>query len=144
MLVTSISLPANYVALWRLKKRQIMQFGARYLRICMRQQLRRGVMRRYNRGHGQCQIVTARFTAAEYDSLHAVAAALRVSVSSLVFGIIKLWQKPSRHCWPWEVASNYDCRSTCWRPYAGFVEEDLLFLVLRKPLDHRQLALTVY
>ena len=97
MQITSISLPKQYVALWRKHRRNIMHFAERYLRLRMRDTTVRNSTRRYNRMNGPCVVVTARFSEVEYDTLHAVASALRVSVSSLVFGVIKLWQKPSRH-----------------------------------------------
>ncbi len=133
MQITSISLPKSHVAIWRKHRKDIMLFAERYLRLAMRNPTMRNCTRRYNRSNGPCAVITARFSGVEYDTLHAVASALRVSASSLIFGIIKLWQKPSRHQWPWMVESNYDFKEICWRTYAGLIEENLLFYITRKP-----------
>lgn len=126
-LVTSVSLPADVAAFWREKRVEIMRYAERFLRIQMRNSVRRAVTRRYNR-NGECfTIVTTRFSAAEYDTLHFVAASLRVSVSSLVYGLIKLWLKPSRRALRRFFATNYDCPPQKWDPEGGFMEENLIF-----------------
>ena len=97
MLTTSVSLPVAFASLWRKKQAEMMRLATRMLRIQFSQsQVRRGVTRRYNRISGDFVIVTTRFTEAEYDTLHSAAAAFRVSVSWLVYQIIKMWLKPSR------------------------------------------------
>lgn len=126
-LITSVSLPQNSAVHWRLHRREIMAFAERFLRIQMRGEIRRSVARTYNREPGPFEIVTTRFSAAEYDTLHYVAASLRVSVSSLVHGIIRLWLKPSRRAIGRFIASNYDCEIVKWDPEAGFIQENLLF-----------------
>ena len=126
-LTTSVSLPQISVQHWRRHRSQIMAFAGRFLRIQMRSAIRRSVTRSYNRSSGPCVIVTARFTPTEYDTLHYVAASLRVSVSSLVHGIIQLWLKPARRAIRQFIASNYDCNIVKWDPEAGFIEENLVF-----------------
>lgn len=126
-LTTSISLPAGFQHYWRDKHMEIMQIAERYLRVCMRNELRRGVTRRYNRGMGEYKIVTTRFTAAEYDTLHYVAASLRVSVSALIYGLIRLWLKPARRARNHNIMTNYECELIKWDPEAGLVQENLIF-----------------
>lgn len=127
-LITSISLPEATARLWRSRKREILQFGERYLRIQMRNQMRREVTRTYNRRPGERFVITTtRFTTGEYDTFHYIAAALRVSVSLLIYGLIKLWQKPSRRAIRRYFCSNYSATATKWDPEAGFFEEYLTF-----------------
>ncbi|MBS0618200.1 MAG: hypothetical protein JSR44_08425 [Spirochaetes bacterium] len=127
-LISSVSLPETSALLWRSKKREILRFGERYLRIQMRNQLRREVTRTYNRKPDEKFVITTtRFTTAEYDTFHYIAAALRVSVSFLIYGLIKLWQKPSRRAMRRYFCSNYSATTTKWDPEAGFAEESLIF-----------------
>lgn len=126
-IVTSVSLPRSAAILWRAHHTEIMAFAERFLRIRMRCEIRRGVARTYNRTAEPFSIVTARFTPAEYDSLHYVAASLRVSVSSLIHGLIRLWLKPSRRAVCRFIASNYDYDIVKWDPEAGFIQENLIF-----------------
>ena len=126
-ITTSVSLPAAYAVYWRTAHQEIMLFAERYLRLCLRHDLRRAVPRRYNRAAGEYAIVTTRFTAAEYDTLHYVASSLRISVSSLVYGIIRLWLKPARRAVRRFFATNYECSIVKWDPEAGYVEENLTF-----------------
>lgn len=127
-LITSVSLPGAEATLWRGRKREILLFGQRYLRMQLRKQMRREVTRTYNRRPGEKFVITTtRFTAAEYDTFHYIAASLRVSVSSLIYGLIKLWQKPSRRAIRRFFASNYYAQSSKWDVEAGFSEEFLTF-----------------
>lgn len=135
ILTTSVSLPANVAQLWRQQKAEIMQFAGRYLRTRMRQEVRRGVTCAYNRGKGEYIIVTTRFTAEEHDSLHCVAQALRVSVSSLIYGLILLWLKPSRRAIRRFFITNYYCSTEKWDPEAGFLEQGLSFWRVKSPHD---------
>ncbi len=95
MLTTSVSLPVKLSEVWRGSQRAIMALAVRSLRVQMRNgEIRRGVKRRYNRMAGGFEIVTTRLTEAEYDTLHCAAAAMRVSVSWLVYHcMILLWMK---------------------------------------------------
>lgn len=93
MLTTSVSLPAKAASVWRRRQRRIL----RLVPVVLAQQakgskLRRGVKRRYNRGRGKYAIVTTQFSAEQYDTLHAAAAAMRVSVSWLIYQLIILWK----------------------------------------------------
>lgn len=126
-LITSVSLPADVSRYWQKHHKEILLFAERYLRLRMRRQVRRSTTRSYNRSGTAFAIVTTRFTPAEYDTLHYVAAALRVSVSSLVAGLIKLWLKPSRRAIQRFFATNYDWHAPKWDPEAGFIEENLTF-----------------
>jgi hypothetical protein len=125
--ITSVSLPENSALCWQANKREIMLFAERYLRLCMRKEFKRAVTRRYNRSSGALRRVTTRFTAAEYDTLHYVAATLRMSVSLLIHGLICLWLKPARRAQgnPW--VSNYSCAAGKWDPEAGMIEEEIVF-----------------
>lgn len=128
IVITSISLPAGAALMWRGRKKEILQYGARYLRLQMRNQLRREIARTYNRKPGENFVITTtRFTAAEYDTFHYIAAALRVSVSFLIYGLIQLWKKPARRAIRRYFCSNYSATTTKWDPEAGFVEEYLTF-----------------
>lgn len=127
-LITSVSLPTTEAALWRANRKAILHFAERYSRIQMRKQVRREVTRRYNRSTGQKFVITTtRFTTAEYDTFHYIAAALRVSVSSLIYGLIKLWEKPSRRAIQRFYCNNYYAASTKWDPEAGILEEIITF-----------------
>jgi len=127
-LVTSVSLPIAEAQFWKGKRKEIMKFAERYLRIQMRKQVKREVTRAYNRQLGKKFIViSTRFSSAEYDTFHYIAAALRVSVSSLIYGLIKLWQKPSRHAIRRFFCSNYYALSSKWDIEAGFLEEFVTF-----------------
>jgi len=126
-MITSVSLPETETKLWRKRRKEILEFGERYLRIQMRKQVRREVTRKYNRTNGKCVITTTRFATAEYDTFHYVAASLRVSVSSLIYGLIKLWQKPSRRAIRRFFTTNYSFDATKWDPEAGLIEEFLAF-----------------
>lgn len=127
-LITSISLPEAAALVWRSRKSEILSFGVRYLRIQMRNQLRREVTRTYNRRPSEKFVITTtRFTTAEYDTFHYIAAVLRVSVSFLIYGLIQLWQKPSRRAMRRYFCSNYSATTTKWDPEAGFLEEFLTF-----------------
>jgi len=133
-LVTSISLPENVAQLWRSNKREILRFGERYMRIQLRKQMRREVTRTYNRRPGEKFVVTStRFTAAEYDTFNYIAAAIRVSVSSLIYGLIRLWQKPSRRAIRRFFCSNYSATTTKWDVEAGFLEEYITFWLAETP-----------
>lgn len=126
-MITSVSLPEAETRLWRNHRREILRFGERYLRIQMRKQVRREVTRQYNRTNGKCVITTTRFATAEYDTFHYVAACLRVSVSSLIYGLIKLWQKPSRRAICRFFTTNYSFAIPKWDPEAGLMDEVLTF-----------------
>lgn len=127
-LVTSVSLPADTALLWKGKRKEIMKFAERYLRIQMRKQVKREVTRSYNRQLGKkFIIISTRFSSAEYDTFHYIAAALRVSVSSLIYGLIKLWQKPSRRAIRRFFCINYCSVASKWDSEAGFLEEFVTF-----------------
>lgn len=135
MLTTSVSLPAGAALLWRHQKKDIMRFAARFLRVQMRKTICREVTRTYNRAAGEYQIVTTRFTGAEYDTLHFVAATLRVSVSSLVYGLIRLWLKPTRRNKENSLVTNYYAIDVIWNQTAGILEENLTFWNPNSPIE---------
>lgn len=127
-LVTSISLPEKEMAVWQSHHKEIRRFAERYLRVQMRKQMRREVTRRYNRQPGIKFLVrTVRFSAAEYDTFHYFASVLRVSVSSLVYGLILLWQKPARRAIRRFFESNYSASAEIWDTQAGLTEEGITF-----------------
>ena len=128
MLKTSVSLPLQCAFLWKYNQRKIMKSTIRILRIHLRRgTVRRGVTRRYNREGTEFAIVTTCFTAAEYDALHFIAASLRVSVSWLIYTLIKLWRKAPRRSLPNKYVTNYDLNLCIWHPKAGVLTESLLF-----------------
>lgn len=126
-MVTSVSLPVAFAACWRQNRAAIMEFADRYLCLAMHFPVRREVTRTYNRGKGEFEIVNTRFSPAEYDALHCVATALRVSVSSLIYGLIKLWLKPVRRNRPNRMCANYSLVEIVWNPEGGILEESLTF-----------------
>ena len=128
MLKTSVSLPLEYAILWKFNQKKIIKSTIRILRIHLRQgKLRRGVTRGYNHESGKFTIVTTRFTEAQYDALHFVAAALRVSVSWLIYTLIQLWRKEIRRVQPIKHVANYDLNLCIWHPNASVCTESLLF-----------------
>ncbi|MBS0618761.1 MAG: hypothetical protein JSR44_11270 [Spirochaetes bacterium] len=127
-LITSVSLPEIEAGEWRRNRKEIMQFAERFLRIKMRNKVRRDVTRTYNRRLGvKFVITTSRFTAAEYDTFHYIAAALRVSVSALIYGLIKLWQKPTRRAIRRFFWTNYSAETLKWDPEGGYIDENVTF-----------------
>lgn len=128
MITTSVCLPVSLADLWRGKQRDIMRMALRTLRLNLRKNpVRRGVARRYNKLGVPTEIVTTRFREAEYDALHSVAAAVRTSVSWLIYTMIQLWQKPVRRRRANSHVTNYDCHVTVWQKNAGILTESLLF-----------------
>jgi len=126
MLVTSVSLPKSAAKIWRQRQRRVMRVAIRVLRLTMRQNgVRRGVKRRYNRHGEEFEIVTTRFTEAEYDTLHAAAAAMRVSVSWLVFLMILLWKKPARRNRFNTHLTNYEFDCLKWNHRVGIITESI-------------------
>jgi hypothetical protein len=77
-------------------------------------------------------IVTTRFTEAEYDALHFAAAAMRVSVSWLVYQMICLWKKPSRRKQGNRFVTNYEIFPCNWGKNAGIYTE-ALFIWHKQP-----------
>ena len=128
MITTSICLPITLVATWREKRREIMKLAVRSLRVSMHQEpIRRGVGRQYDRTGTAFCIVTTRFSAAEYDTLHFVGSSLRVSVSSLICQVIALWNKSSRRRRGNPYVTNYELHECYWGAAAGVITESLLF-----------------
>jgi hypothetical protein len=116
-----------FARLWRKKQRRIMRLALRNLRVQMRKNpVRRGVTRKYNRVSGERSIITTRFTPAEYDALHFVAAALRISVSLLIYHLILMWQKSHRRHRSSNYVTNYDINITIWQQNAGIITESLM------------------
>lgn len=128
MLTTSVSLPSGVAQLWRDHQRAIMKMAIRMLRVQMHKHpVRRGVTRLYNHSGSQCAIVTTRFTEAEYDVLHFAAAAMRVSVSWLIYWTILFWKKPSRRNRENPFVINYEIFPCNWGKNAGVYTETLFF-----------------
>lgn len=156
MIVTSVSLPANMANVWREHREEILLLGQRYLRVLLRTNyLRRGVARKYNRKLPDRRIVTTRFSAAEYDALHLIASALRVSVSFIIYGMIIFWLKPSRRHSPFAYATNYWTEPGIWDPFAANLNENIQFFKMgenqgieshksRKNLTSRSLPPKIY
>ena len=133
MLVTSVSISEVNSAVWRRHHRPILRSAISTLRVQMRRNgVRRGVTRLYNREKSRMEIVTTRFTEAEYDTLHFVAASLRVSVSLLVTQMIEMWMKPARRQWSSGYVTNYEYFVCTWNENAGVLTESL-FIYPRPP-----------
>lgn len=132
MIVTSVSLSKSMAKTWRLHRKEILFLGQRCLRVLLRTNYsQRGVARRYNQQLEQMCIVTTRFSPAEYDALHYVAATLRVSVSSIIAMMIAFWLKPARRSHPFAYVTNYWLEEGIWEPFAGTIEENIQFLKIR-------------
>ena len=132
MITTSVSLSKSMAQTWRQHRKEVLFLGQRCLRVLLRTNYsRRGVARRYNQRLQQMCIVTTRFSAAEYDALHYVAATLRISVSSIVAMMISFWLKPARRSHPFAYATNYWLEEGIWDPFAGATEENIQFLKIR-------------
>lgn len=143
MLTTSISLPAEQAPIWRANQREVMRLAVRTLRLTMfRNGVRRSVTRRYNRHEQPFVVVTTRFTAAEYDTLHCAAAAMRVSVSWLVNRMIQLWLKPARRRAGNTHVTNYDCDSLKWNNQVGVITECLMFWRKNHPKNREPQRIT--
>lgn len=127
MIITSISLPNQCAIVWRKNRESILQFSDRFLRMKMCLDLRRGVSRTYNCAPGEYSIVSVRFSEVEYDAFHYLAASLRVSVSSLIYELIKLWLKPARRRTPQKFCANYSINQITWGTPGGILEESLTF-----------------
>ncbi len=126
MITTSLSLPVDFAKIWRGDKVAVMRCACRTLRLAMHQGgIRRSVARQYNRGNSEFRIVTTRFTPAEYDTLHYVASAMRISVSLLVCWIIKMYLKPTRRQNPF--VTNYEYFPVNWGRNAGVLTEAVFF-----------------
>lgn len=132
MITTSVSLSKSMVQTWRLHRKEVLFLGQRCLRILLRTNYsRRGVARRYNQQLERMCIVTTRFSPAEYDTLHYVAATLRISVSSIVAMMITFWLKPARRSHPFAYVTNYWLEEGIWEPFMGTTEENIQFLKIR-------------
>ena len=127
MIVTSISLPEFRAAVWRRNKSKILQFAGAFLQAQSADGIKRGVTRRYNRGASNYLIVTVRFSEQEYDAFHCVAAALRISVSALIYELIQMWQNSKPASLPFKILTNYHIRIPLWNEVTRVIEERLVF-----------------
>ncbi|HRP70247.1 MAG TPA: hypothetical protein PLY93_11995, partial [Turneriella sp.] len=99
-----------------------------FLRVVERKRkFRRKVTRQYNWGNGHCVIVKVRFTPKEYDSLHTMAAGIRVSVSYLIYDLIQFWEKASKKSAKFAVGGNYAPKMLEWSKIRVKFEEKLSF-----------------
>lgn len=113
--MTTVCLPQPVAKLWRRRQKKILRLvGAVIAQKTRNCQARRGVKRSYNRGRGEYAILSARFSREQYDSLHATAAALRVSVSWLVYELILLWQSVRRRKFIVTRPNNYALQLHAW------------------------------
>ena len=127
MLTTSISIPRQFAPLWRRQHRRMMKTGIQALRLEVQKgKVRRGVKRQYNGEQGEYAIVTTRFTESEYDALHFIAATARVSVSLLIFRLIKFWLTPEGQTTKMFV-TNYQINNVLWTEDRAIITESLSF-----------------
>ncbi|HRP69137.1 MAG TPA: hypothetical protein PLY93_06365 [Turneriella sp.] len=128
MLKTSISLPQKSIPTWAKNHRAIMRIYSRFLRVVVRKtKFRRGVKRLYNKTNGRCAIMKVKFTPHQYDSLHTVAAGIRVSVSFLIFYLIQFWEKASQKNTYFLVADNYAPQVLEWSKTRVPFQEKITF-----------------
>ena len=107
--------------------------SARYARICMRKGIKRGVTKQYNRTAEEYLIVTTRFLPNEYDFLHFISSALRISVSFFIFGLIALWNKKNHLASTIRWKSIYRFSAKSWDTRTGILEESIkLFRIKRR------------
>lgn len=135
MLTTSFSLPMNLVRVWRQNSSAILRHSVRFFQQNLAETaVRRGTTRKYNRVGGDFAIVTTRVSESQYDMLHCVAAGMRVSVSSLICSIIKLWLQAGHSDPTVEFVTNYSCTQHYSGPNGLMYSENLRILPVPPPL----------
>ena len=86
---TSITLPIPAIALWKKYRRIFYANFPSLIHRCYKEKPRRDRMRKYNREAGTCIIVPVYWDNILYNELHAIASALRVSASYLIWCMLK-------------------------------------------------------
>ncbi|GAB4426789.1 MAG: hypothetical protein OHK0011_08450 [Turneriella sp.] len=128
MLITSVSLPSTVAIVWRRRQKRILRLVPVALaQQAKRSKVRRGVKRSYNRGRGEYAIVTTQFSAEQYDTLHAAAAAMRVSVSLLIFRLILLWKQLRKRLAVSVRVTNYELIVHTWGGHGISYTENIDF-----------------
>lgn len=127
---TSISLPspalADFFSNYSALRRNLPQL----LKTMHRQQPTRNRLRQYNRQHGETERVNVYWTMDEYNALHGVAAAIRVSVSFLVYQMLQLLLQGKTFE---PVFSNYSFRIKAWTASRMHTEEAITFSTVFSP-----------
>jgi hypothetical protein len=126
MIVTSVSLPEKYAKIWRRKRKRIMRYAMHTYRTEMiKRGIQRGVTRRYNRIGKPMVIVTVRFKPDEFDVLQFVSGSVRISVSLLLFLIIKNWLQRRAGKLKADVQLHYSVQVDRWNSTGFSVTETL-------------------
>jgi hypothetical protein len=126
MIVTSVSLPEKYSKIWRSKRKRIMRYAMHTYRAEMTKRgIQRGVTRRYNRSGKPMVIVTVRFNRDEYDVMQFVSGSVRISVSLLLFLIIKNWLQRRTRQLKADVQLHYGVQVYRWNLTGFSVTETL-------------------
>jgi len=119
---TSVCLPAKVLALYQRYCRAVYRCSEQMFVSAMAASPRRDKARSYNRSKDEFEIVQVYWPVEVYNKLHAVAAALRVSVSYLVYSMLmEMASKPEDK--PKTNFSNYVMIVRSWTENTLHIEE---------------------
>lgn len=121
---TSISLPTPALAVFFSNYSALRRNLPQLLKTMHRQQPTRNRLRQYNRQGCETARVNVYWTMDEYNALHGVAAAIRVSVSFLVYQMLQLLLQGITFE---QVFSKYSFRIKTWAASQMHVEEAVTF-----------------
>ena len=119
---TSICLPVKVLAIYKKYYRALYRSSEQMFASAMAGSPRRDKARSYNRSRDEFEIAQVYWPVEVYNKLHAVAAALRVSVSYLVYSMLmEMSSKPAKK--PEKDFSNYVMIIRSWTENTIHIEE---------------------
>jgi type I site-specific restriction-modification system R (restriction) subunit len=119
---TSICLPVKLLAIYKEYYRAVYRNSEQMFASAMVAYPRRDKARAYNRSKDEFEVVQVYWPVEVYNKLHAVAAALRVSVSYLVYSMLmEMSSKPTEK--PKGNFSNYVMIVRSWKKNTLHIEE---------------------
>lgn len=119
---TSVCLPSKVLAVYKEYCRALYRCSEQMFTSAMANSPRRDKARSYNRSKDEFEIVQVYWPLEVYNKLHAVAAALRVSVSYLVYSMLmEMSSKPAEK--PKKNFSNYVMIVRSWTENTLHIEE---------------------
>lgn len=125
---TTVSLPAGFVALFKIGQRVWLKALDQCLADSMRSAARRDRARCYNHEKDRYQVVPVYWPIEAYNKLHALAAAQRVSVSLLVYTMImRLLRQSSLE--QNRGFNNYSMIVKEWSAKGMYIEESIQFYI---------------
>ncbi|AFM10742.1 hypothetical protein [Turneriella parva] len=136
---TTVSLPAGFVALFGVWQKAWLRALDACLADTLSSKACRDRARCYNHARDKYEIVPVYWPVEVYNKLHALAAAQRVSVSSLVYSmIVRMLSRaePGRTT----GFNNYSMKVKKWSKTGIHVEENINFRPQAKEKDHPPLA----